>query len=152
MTEAEALQLIGQANLLDARCRIDADRAVMWAGVLADVSLEDALWAMREHYRTSTDSMLPAHLLTLLRARRREEADRRYHERLELEQREATAKAAPMPPEVRAELERLRKAPVKVTTPLRPKRDPEGLAAARAELDALRAANPGGAAPTTSVY
>jgi len=41
----------------------NADRAEVWAEILADVTLEDAFGAMRDHYATSTEGLLPAHIM-----------------------------------------------------------------------------------------
>ena len=60
------------AGVIDPRMkRVDpveqADMATAWARVLADVSLEDALAALEQHYRQSRDAIMPADVLALLR-------------------------------------------------------------------------------------
>jgi hypothetical protein len=61
--------MLTKAALVDPRMkRVDEDeafeRAVLWAELLDDVSLEDGLAAVREHYRSSNDAIMPADILT----------------------------------------------------------------------------------------
>jgi hypothetical protein len=60
--------MLTKAALVDPRMkRVDEDeafdRAVLWAELLDDVSLEDGLVAVREHYRSSNDAIMPADIL-----------------------------------------------------------------------------------------
>lgn len=73
MTPIEANVLLTAAALLDPRMkRVDpheqADMATAWAGVLADVSLADALRVLPEHYRVSTDRLMPGNVWALVQA------------------------------------------------------------------------------------
>lgn len=68
MTPTEANVLLTKAGMVDPRMRrVDpmeaADRAEAWADLLGDVSLADALEAMHEHYQSSTDALMPAHIM-----------------------------------------------------------------------------------------
>ena len=40
-----------------------------WADVLEDVSVDDARWALKEHYKVSRDSIMPADIVELVEAR-----------------------------------------------------------------------------------
>lgn len=72
MNAREANVLLTQAALLDPRMkRADPDEqagmATIWAELLADIALTDALEAMRDHYRTQHRPLMPADLLERLR-------------------------------------------------------------------------------------
>lgn len=41
--------------------------AAVWADDLSDVSLADAVAAAREHYRSSTDYLMPVHIIRYVR-------------------------------------------------------------------------------------
>jgi hypothetical protein len=40
----------------------------VWADDLSDITAADALAAMREHYRTSTEFLMPVHIVRFVRA------------------------------------------------------------------------------------
>jgi hypothetical protein len=66
--DLEVNALLTKAALLDPRMkRTDrteqADRAEIWAELLVDVELGDALVALTEHYRASKDPIMPADIL-----------------------------------------------------------------------------------------
>lgn len=52
-------------------------RAGSWSAVILPwITLELGLWAVREHYRNSTDGLMPAHVNALCRQARRVKGDR----------------------------------------------------------------------------
>ena len=70
MNAREANVLLAKAALNDPRMkRVDpverADMAEEWAEVLHDVTLTDAVAAMREHYASSRDAIMPADIRKL---------------------------------------------------------------------------------------
>lgn len=54
--------------------QVTAETVKAWHAVLADVPFDEALAALREHVRSSTEWVLPAHLLAIVRDRRAEQA------------------------------------------------------------------------------
>jgi hypothetical protein len=67
---AEVNVFITRAALLDPRMkRVDpneqADMVIAWADVLDDVPLDVALDALRQHYRSSSDSITPGRVVEL---------------------------------------------------------------------------------------
>lgn len=71
MDVREAFELLTLASARDGRT-VSAEVAAVWADDLSDVAAVDAMAATREHFRTSTDWLMPAHVLRIVRARRRE--------------------------------------------------------------------------------
>lgn len=67
MNKTETSQLLTLAALVDNRA-ITPEMVVMWHGLLDDISYEDAAEALKEHYRTSTRWLMPAHLRDLVAA------------------------------------------------------------------------------------
>lgn len=61
METREAFQLLTLASARDGRT-VDAAVAAVWADDLSDVALPDAVAAARDHYRESSDWLMPAHV------------------------------------------------------------------------------------------
>lgn len=61
MNASEAAILLGLAAAYDRRTVGEAD-ARAWADALDDIALEDAQDAVKRHYRTSTEWIMPAHV------------------------------------------------------------------------------------------
>jgi len=79
MDAIEAHTLLTQASLIDPRSKSQVERAEEWAHRLHDVNYADALEALNVHQRESTEPIMPAHVLAILRriyADRRERAQR----------------------------------------------------------------------------
>lgn len=67
-------QLLARVVALDNRT-VDAMTITVWMEVLADYTLDEALWALREFARTNTtDYLRPAHLAAIINRKRREHA------------------------------------------------------------------------------
>ena len=91
MTPEEAIRLIEIISLFDNRKIGDdetaADRAEAWADLLADVSMRDAVAAVKHHFATTSDPrayLMPAHILE-------------YAKKLRIERVAAFNKAADIP-------------------------------------------------------
>lgn len=80
MTPGDAARVLAKAAAFDQRTVGDADIAA-WAEALDDIDLGDALAAVTRHYSTSTDRLMPVHVIRiaadLVRARRRAERESR---------------------------------------------------------------------------
>lgn len=67
MIPREANVLLTHVTLLDGRFKRtpeeQAQMAIAWAGVLAEVSLDDALAAVNDHYATETRGIMPADIV-----------------------------------------------------------------------------------------
>lgn len=149
MNAMEAHVLLTVAGLVDARSsRLNADKAEAWAEILSDITIEEAQTALREHLRESEATVLPAHILTIVRRHRRAEAERVAREKTN-RMLEPSGHAVPMPAELRAQMKadatraKARLALLRGRTPSRaiPKSDPEfqtRLAEAAAELRSIR--------------
>jgi len=59
MSPAEAQMLLSMCSTVDNR-KPDADAAKAWAAMLNDLRFEDCRHAVVEHYKTSTDWLMPA--------------------------------------------------------------------------------------------
>jgi hypothetical protein len=80
---AEVAQLLGIASTLDNRISAGSKMQVRtWSHVLDDVPYPVAERALREHYRRSTDTIMPADIVEHWRITRREVAERRHHAEL----------------------------------------------------------------------
>lgn len=66
MTPAEAAALLAVAAAFDNR-KPDADAATAWALALDDMPFADCRNAIVAHYRASTDWLMPAHVLELVK-------------------------------------------------------------------------------------
>lgn len=62
MNIAQTAEVLAAVQLYDAR-KIDEATIKAWHRMLADYSLSDCLAAIEEHFKTSTDWMLPAHII-----------------------------------------------------------------------------------------
>lgn len=71
MTPREAAVLLTKLAAYDNRQPSEA-AARAWAEVLIDVDLQEALDAVPEHFRQSTDWVMPAHILRIVEDHRRE--------------------------------------------------------------------------------
>lgn len=72
MSPREANVLLTHVTLLDGRFKRtpeeQAQMAIAWASVLAEVSLEDARTAVNDHYATETRGIMPADILAAVPA------------------------------------------------------------------------------------
>lgn len=66
MTPAEATILLGGIAAFDNR-KPDENAAKMWALALDGLRLEDCAQAVTQHFRTSTDYLMPVHIRSLVR-------------------------------------------------------------------------------------
>ena len=74
MTFDEAKTLLSRIAVLDNR-KVDATAIMLWQEILDPFTLEECLWALREHARTnSQDYLRPAHLVDIIRRKRNEHA------------------------------------------------------------------------------
>lgn len=63
MTPQEARTLLDEIRMVDNKIGEPDDvRAVLWSQILAGMTLEKAIAGMKEHYRTSTETIMPAHI------------------------------------------------------------------------------------------
>lgn len=69
MQKSEIAQLLAKAALLDNR-KIDAATVEAWHEIIGHIDYPDALAALTIHRRTSSDYLMPAHILGNLRAAR----------------------------------------------------------------------------------
>lgn len=94
MNLAEAAAVLAKAAAFDRRTIGEAD-ILAWHDALADLPLGDCLAAVTEHYRDSTDWLMPAHIRRtandLDRARRR-----KVREQLEAAELQAAIAASPL--------------------------------------------------------
>ena len=76
MTPAEAQVLLTMASAVDNR-KIDdtGDTAKAWAAMLDDVRFEDAREALIQHFKTSTDYLMPVMIRTAVRKMRAKRID-----------------------------------------------------------------------------
>lgn len=71
MNMTETSKLLTIASLIDNRA-VSPELVQVWQGLLDDIEFQDAVAAVKEHYRTSTKWLMPAHLRELVTAARRE--------------------------------------------------------------------------------
>lgn len=63
MTPDEARTLLDMVRMIDNKIgEPDDARATLWAEVLGDMPLKKALAGMKEHYRTSAETIMPSHI------------------------------------------------------------------------------------------
>ena len=74
MNLVETGQLLTVAAAFDNR-HVTTDTAIAWHEVLTDIDLEDALVAVREHHKHSTEYLMPGHIVAGAR-RNRERRER----------------------------------------------------------------------------
>ncbi len=83
MNAAEVAQLLGIASTLDNRISAGSKMQVRtWSHVLDDVPYPIAERALREHYRRSTATIMPADIVEHWRTSRREAAEQRHNAEL----------------------------------------------------------------------
>lgn len=83
MNAAEVARLLGIASTLDNKISAGSTMQVRtWAHVLDDVPYSAAENALREHYRRSTDTVMPADIVESWRNARRENAERAHSDAL----------------------------------------------------------------------
>lgn len=91
MNAREANVLLTRAALIDARLRREpaerAEMAIAWAGVLADVDLDEAITAVNDYYAAEKQSIMPADIIAAVPVRSASDAGNVTELRL---QREAT--------------------------------------------------------------
>lgn len=66
MNKSEVAKLLTLVSTFDSRT-VGIDTVEAWHTILADVDLQDAVTAVRNHFATSTDYMMPAHIVTASR-------------------------------------------------------------------------------------
>lgn len=95
MNNDEARSFLDLARMLDNKLgEIDDAKAAIWADLLPDVPLKAAIAAMKEHYRRTDVTIMPAHIKPMMSAlmidyrgsQKRAEAEKRWaRQRRELE-------------------------------------------------------------------
>lgn len=75
MNADESNEFLTAAAVIDPKMkRVDIEDRLamtkMWALMLPEVSMDEALWALRDHYRESRDAIMPADVLRRVGARR----------------------------------------------------------------------------------
>lgn len=145
MEPEEALVVLTSLALFDPRIKPSADMAEAWAELLHRETLDECLDAVKLMVRDTDAWPHPATLLRYVRIVR----DNRYRD-----ERRAVALARPAPaaalPQLRRvpEPEQPRALPELPPTRSARFRDPDGMAAARRELEQLRAQSPADEQPT----
>lgn len=80
MTQAEIATLLALANGHDRRQVLDDVRVQAWSSLITqeapDMTLRWATERVNRHYATSTEMLMPAHLVTAWRTERHREMDR----------------------------------------------------------------------------
>jgi hypothetical protein len=103
VTPSEVSALLLAVAAVDDRVSHDDARVQAWHAILDDrTSLDHARDAVVEHYRRETRVIMPADVNTYAKSRR--DREREESERLALE---AGPRGVPMPPEIRAQLDRM---------------------------------------------
>jgi hypothetical protein len=67
MDAIEANALLTHASQIDPRSKSQVERAEEWADRLHDIALPDAMAALRVHQRESTEPVMPAHILAIMK-------------------------------------------------------------------------------------
>lgn len=70
MNKQEIGQLLTLAALVDNRT-VTAEACLMWHEIIGHLDYQQAVMAMQEHYRETTDWLMPAHVIRRVRANRR---------------------------------------------------------------------------------
>ncbi len=99
MTPTEIPTFLARLHLLDNR-QIDQATASHWHELLEPYTLTECLAALRTHATTSTDYLLPAHIVALVKTARKDAIMR-----AEIEN--PVSAPAPKPPELRAHVRSL---------------------------------------------
>lgn len=71
MTEAEVRMILAQCAALDNR-RITDATVILWYGLFRDYEYGEIKWALYHHASTSTEYLMPAHLISLVNEKRTE--------------------------------------------------------------------------------
>lgn len=71
MTESETRMILAQAAALDNR-KVNNAMIILWYTAFQGYAYDEVAWALREHIRTSTEYLMPAHLITLVNGKRHE--------------------------------------------------------------------------------
>lgn len=71
MNEAETRMILSQVSAVDNR-RLTDSVMLMWHAVFAGYSYDEVKWAMIQHFRTSTEYLMPAHLTEIVNLKRLE--------------------------------------------------------------------------------
>lgn len=71
MTESETRMILAQCAAVDNRKITDA-AIIMWFGLFRDYSYGEVHWGMMHHYSTSTEYLMPAHLIAVMNEKRSE--------------------------------------------------------------------------------
>lgn len=77
MIAQEVAKILTVAAELDNRVTVTVERVKVWHRVLAEVDFEAAQRAVIEHYQESTESLLPAHIVSFWREWRLQHANDR---------------------------------------------------------------------------
>lgn len=95
MSPREANVLLTKIALFDGRFKRSpeeqAQMATVWAPVLGDVSLEDAMVAVNDHYASETRGIMPADIVSACPVRSSSWAGNVTEQRLAAERREVTS-------------------------------------------------------------
>ena len=76
MNGIEAMTMLTVASGMDGRIEVSAEQGDLWAGALEDVSLEEAMWGVGQHYRISPLRVMPADVINLVMQRRQAREER----------------------------------------------------------------------------
>jgi len=68
MIEREVAQLLTLAALIDNRT-VTPETVVMWHGIIGHLQYADAAAALHQHYDQSTEWLMPAHVVAIVRER-----------------------------------------------------------------------------------
>jgi len=71
MNEAETRMILSQVSAVDNR-RLTDSTVIMWLAVFSGYSYAEVKWAMIQHFRTSTDYLMPGHLVEIINIKRTE--------------------------------------------------------------------------------
>ena len=71
MNESEVRMILAQSAAVDTRKITDA-AIVMWHGLFREYSYGEVKWALMHHFATSTEYLMPAHLIAIVNTKRAE--------------------------------------------------------------------------------
>lgn len=71
MTEPETRMILSQVSAVDNRRLTDAV-VMMWYTIFAGYTYGEVKWAVLQHFRTSTDYLMPAHITEIIHLKRLE--------------------------------------------------------------------------------
>lgn len=84
MNNQELAQVLAKANVIDARLVVDEAVFAAWGELIGDLEVQDALDAVAEHYRSSTNRIMPKDI----RDNAKRIAHTRYQRQRQLENRQ----------------------------------------------------------------